>query len=109
MKALLLLVQIAEKKGEKKRLKALYEKVCALAPDNEIVLYNLAVLEYEAENREKSLSYFEAYLKKHPKDVETLRFLFDLYKKEKRKIPLLPQPELFLSECQGPGPLPLYF
>ena len=85
MKALLLLVQIAEKKGDKKRLKDLYEKVYTLAPDNEIVLYNLAVLEYEAENRGKSLSLFEAYSKNHPKDVETLRFLFDLYKKEKKE------------------------
>jgi len=85
MKALLLLVQIAEKKGDKKRLKDLYEKVYTLAPDNEIVLYNLAVLEYEAENRGKSLSLLEAYSKNHPKDVETLRFLFDLYKKEKKE------------------------
>jgi len=85
LKALLLLVQIADKKGDKKRLRELYEKVYALAPDNEIVLYNLAVLEYEAGNREMSLSHFEAYLKNHPKDAETLRFLFDLYKKEKKE------------------------
>jgi tetratricopeptide (TPR) repeat protein len=85
LRALLLLVQIADKKGDKKRLKELYEKVYALAPDNEIVLYNLAVLDYEAGNWAKSLSYFETYLKKHPKDAETLRFLFDLYKKEKKE------------------------
>jgi tetratricopeptide (TPR) repeat protein len=84
LRALLLLVQIADKKGDKKRLKDLYEKVYALAPDNEIVLYNLAVLEYEAGNSGKSISYFETYLKNHPKDAETLRFLFDLYKKEKK-------------------------
>jgi tetratricopeptide (TPR) repeat protein len=85
LRALLLLVQIAEKKGDKKRLKELYEKVYALAPDNEIVLYNLAVLDYEAGNWGKSFAYFETYLKNHPKDVETLRFLFDLYKKEKKE------------------------
>ncbi len=85
LRALLLLVQIADKKGDKKRLKELYEKVYALAPDNEIVLYNLGILEYEAGNWGKSLSYFETYLKNHPKDVETLRFLFDLYKKEKKE------------------------
>ena len=85
LRALLLLVQIADKKGDKKRLKELYEKVYALAPDNEIVLYNLAILEYETGNWGKSLSYFETYLKNHPKDEETLRFLFDLYKKEKKE------------------------
>ena len=85
LRALLLLVQIADKKGDKKRLKDLYEKVYALAPDNEIVLYNLAVLEYEAGNWGKSLSTFETYVKNHPKDVETLRFLFDLYKREKKE------------------------
>jgi tetratricopeptide (TPR) repeat protein len=84
LRALLLLVQIADKKGDKKRLKDLYEKVYALAPDNEIVLYNLAVLEYEAGNSGKSISHFETYLKNHPKDAETLGFLFDLYKKEKK-------------------------
>jgi len=85
LRALLLLVQIADKKGDKKRLKDLYERAHVLLPENETVLYNLAALEYEAGNWGKSLSYFETYSKNHPKDVETLRFLFDLYKKEKKE------------------------
>ena len=110
LRALLLLVQIADKKGDKKRLKDLYEKVHALAPDNEVVLYNLAVLEYEAGNWGKSLSYFEAYLKNHPKDVETLRFLFDLYKKEKKEDSAFATAKGLLSLNAGdPAPYPFVF
>jgi predicted Zn-dependent protease len=110
LRALLLLVQIADKKGDKKRLKELYEKVYALAPDNEIVLYNLAVLEYETGNWGKSLSYFETYLKYHPTDVETLRFLFDLYKKEKKEESAFTAARALLSLNAGDAaPYPFVF
>jgi tetratricopeptide (TPR) repeat protein len=110
LRALLLLVQIADKKGDKKRLKDLYEKVYALAPDNEIVLYNLAVLEYEAGNWGKSLSYFETYMKNHPKDVETLRFLFDLYKREKKEDSAFAAAKTLLSMNAGdPALYPFVF
>jgi tetratricopeptide (TPR) repeat protein len=110
LRALLLLVQIADKKGDKKRLKDLYEKVYALAPDNEIVLYNLAVLEYEAGNWGKSLSHFETYLKNHPKDVETLRFIFDLYKKEKKEDSAFATAKVLLSLNAGDSaPYPFVF
>jgi tetratricopeptide (TPR) repeat protein len=85
LKALMLLVQIADKRGDKKMLKDLYERANALLPDNEIVLYNLAVLEYEAGEWAKSLSHFENYLKNHPREAEPLRFLFDLYRKVKKE------------------------
>lgn len=110
LKALLLLVQIADKKGDKKRLRELYEKVYALAPDNEIVLYNLAVLEYEAGNWGKSTSYFEVYLKNHPKDAATLRFLFDLYKKEKKEDSAFATAKSLISLNAGdPAPYPFVF
>jgi tetratricopeptide (TPR) repeat protein len=110
LRTLLLLVQIADKKGDKKRLKELYEKVYALAPDNEIVLYNLGILDYEAGNWPKSTSYFEAYLKNHPKDVETLRFLLDLYKKEKKEDSAFAAARALLSLNAGdPAPYPFVF
>jgi tetratricopeptide (TPR) repeat protein len=110
LRALLLLVQIADKKGDKKRLKDLYEKVYALAPENEIVLYNLAVLEYEEGNRAKSLSHFEAYLKNHPKDAETLRFLFDLYKQEKKEDFAFATAKVLLSlDAADQAPYPFVF
>jgi len=110
LKALLLLVQIADKKGDKKRLKELYEKVYVLSPDNEIVLYNLAVLEYEAGSWGKSLSHFETYLENHPRDVETLRFLFDLYKKEKKEDSAFATARTLLSLNAGePAPYPFVF
>ena len=110
LRALLLLVQIADKKGDKKLLKDLYVKVYALAPDNETVLYNLAALEYEAGNWGKSLAYFETYLKNHPKDVETLRFLFDLYKREKKEDTAFGTAKVLLSLNAGdPAPYPFVF
>jgi len=110
LRALLLLVQIADKKGDKKLLKDLYVKVYALAPDNETVLYNLAALEYEAGNWGKSLAYFETYLKNHPKDVETLRFLFDLYKREKKEDTAFATAKALLSLNAGdPAPYPFVF
>jgi tetratricopeptide (TPR) repeat protein len=110
LRALLLLVQIADKKGDKKRLKELYEKVYALAPDNEIVLYNLGILEYEAGNWPKSISYFETYLKNHSKDVETLRFLLDLYKKDKKEDSAFAAARALLSLNAGdPAPYPFVF
>jgi tetratricopeptide (TPR) repeat protein len=110
LRALLLLVQIADKKGDKKRLKELYEKVYVLAPDNEIVLYNLGILEYEAGNWPKSISYFETYLKNHSKDVETLRFLLDLYKKDKKEDSAFAAARALLSLNAGdPAPYPFVF
>ena len=110
LRALLLLVQIADKKGDKKRLKELYEKVYVLTPDNEIVLYNLAILEYEAANWAKSLSYFETCLKTHPKDIETLGFLFDLYKKEKKEDSAFETARVLLSlNAADPAPYPFVF
>ncbi len=110
LRALLLLVQIADKKGDKKRLKELYEKVYALTPGNEIVLYNLAVLEYETGNWARSLSYFEIYVKQHPQDLETLRFLFDLYRKEKKQDSAFATARTLLSLNPGDiAPYPFVF
>jgi tetratricopeptide (TPR) repeat protein len=110
LRAVLLLVQIAEKKEDKKRLKDLYEKVYALAPDNEIVLYNLAVIEYEAGDWGKSLFHFEIYVKNHPKDAETIRFLFELYKREKKEDAAFATAKVLLSLNAGdPAPYPFVF
>jgi len=85
MKALLLMINLLEKKGDKKKLKETYEKVHAIEPKNETVIYNLGVLEYEAGNLAKSALYFERYLKSHPQDTEIHKLLFDIYKREKRE------------------------
>jgi tetratricopeptide (TPR) repeat protein len=110
LRALMLLVQIADKRGDKKMLKDLYERANVLLPDNEIVLYNLAVLEYEAGDWAKSLSHFENYLKNHPKDSETLRFLFDLYRKVKKEDSAFATAKALLSLNAGdPAPYPFVF
>jgi hypothetical protein len=88
----LLLVQIADKKGDKKGLKELYEKVYALAPDNETVLYNLAV-EYEMGTEERAF-HFETYLKNHPKDVKPFASSSICTRRRKKKSPPLRLPGL---------------
>jgi tetratricopeptide (TPR) repeat protein len=110
LRALMLLIQIADKRGDKKMLKDLYERANVLLPDNEVVLYNLAVLEYEAGDWAKSLIHFENYLKNHPKDAETLRFLFDLYRKVKREDSAFATAKALLSLNAGdPAPYPFVF
>jgi tetratricopeptide (TPR) repeat protein len=110
LRALMLLIQIADKRGDKKMLKDLYEKANVLLPDNEVVLYNLAVLEYEAGDWAKSLTHFENYLKNHPKDAETLRFLFDLYRKVKKEDSAFATAKALLSLNAGdPAPYPFVF
>lgn len=82
LQALLLMVRILEARGDKEGLKRTYRKIFAHEPNNETVIYNLAVLEYETGQLDKSLSYLETYVKSHPKDPEIHAFLLDIYKKE---------------------------
>ena len=110
LRALMLLIQIADKRGDKKMLKDLYERANVLLPDNEVIVYNLAVLEYETGDWAKSLSHFENYLKNHPKDAETLRFLFDLYRKVKKEDSAFATAKALLSLNAGdPAPYPFVF
>jgi tetratricopeptide (TPR) repeat protein len=84
VKALVLMSNILEKQGDKKRLKETYEKLLLLDPNSETLIYNLGVLEYETGDYPKSTSYFDRYVKLHPQEVSPHRYLFDIYKKEKK-------------------------
>jgi tetratricopeptide (TPR) repeat protein len=85
VKALILTGNILEKRGDKKGLREVYEKLLSLDPKNETLIYNLGVLEYETGNFAKSLPYFEKYLKLHPQEAAVHRYLFDIYKREKKE------------------------
>ena len=85
MDALLLMITSLEKRGDKEALKRVYRKILGLDPDNETVIYNLAVLEYETGDLAESLSRFQRYAKSHPKDVEVRSFLFDIYRRQKQE------------------------
>jgi tetratricopeptide (TPR) repeat protein len=84
VKALVLMSHILEKQGDKKRLKETYEKLLILDPHSETLIYNLGVLEYETADYPKSIPYFERYVKLHPQEVPPHRYLFDIYKKQKK-------------------------
>jgi len=83
--ALILMSVIKDKKGDKKGLVDTYKKILAIQPDNQNVLYNLGVLEYEKGDFDRSRDYFLRYLKKHPRDKDVHRLIFDIYRKQKDK------------------------
>ena len=87
VRALLLSIKIMEKRGDKKTLKKLYKNLVPLDPNNETIIYNLGVLEYETGQFEQSRPYFERLGSYHKKDSEIHGFLFDIYQKtEKRSL-----------------------
>jgi tetratricopeptide (TPR) repeat protein len=81
LEALLIMMKVAERKDRKSELKKIYEKIHALDPKNETIVYNLGVLEYEDGRYEKSLPYFKQYLKSHPNESNLREILFDIYKR----------------------------
>jgi tetratricopeptide (TPR) repeat protein len=83
LEALLLRIRIQEKKGDKKGQKETYYQILDFDKNNETVIYNLGVLEYETGRLPESLSQFKRYLKSHPKDAVAHAFVFDIYRKQK--------------------------
>ncbi|MFH1349769.1 MAG: tetratricopeptide repeat protein [Pseudomonadota bacterium] len=84
IEALLLMIKVAEKKGDKDALKGIYKKILSHDPKNETIIHNLGVLEYETGLPSESLPYFEKLVKLHPNDIKIHEFLFNLYKKLKK-------------------------
>lgn len=84
VEALLLMIQIAEARKDKRSLIEAYQKIHAIQPGNETIIYNLGVLEYETGDLAKSLDYFKKLAAVHPEDVELHTFLFDIYKRQKK-------------------------
>lgn len=82
LEALLLMAQILEKREDKQELRSIYEKILSVDPENDVVKYNLAALEYGEGNLDASLNHFKSYLKEHPEDVAVHRILFDIYRKQ---------------------------
>ena len=81
LRALLLMISIMEKTGDKEQLKVFYKKALAQDPDNATLIYNLGILHYETGDLKLSRPYFEKYSKLFPKDKDVQSFLFDIYKK----------------------------
>ncbi len=84
LEALLLRINIQEKKGDKKGQKETYTKILSFDKDNKTVIYNLAVLEYETGNYSNSLSQFKTYLKSNSTDAVAHAFVYDIYRKQKK-------------------------
>jgi protein O-GlcNAc transferase len=84
MDAWLLMMSIAEKNGDKTLLKTTYEKILTINPQNDTVIYNLGVMEYDAGNLDKALPYFEKYIKSSPDDAMAQSFLYEIYKAQKK-------------------------
>jgi tetratricopeptide (TPR) repeat protein len=85
LEALLLRINIQEKKGDKKGQKETYSQILSFDKNNTTIIYNLAVLEYETGDYSKSLSHFQTYLKSNSKDAVAHAFVFDIYRKQKKE------------------------
>jgi tetratricopeptide (TPR) repeat protein len=77
LEAMLLLADVFDRTGDRERLRETYRKMLPLAPDNEVLVYNLAVLEYEAGKYADSEGHLERYLKSRPDDMNARELLFD--------------------------------
>ncbi len=84
LKALLLLSNIEEKKGDSEALRQTYERILSVNPKNTTVLFNLAVLEAEKGDIKKGTSYFKKLIKINPKDIQAREALFALYQRQKQ-------------------------
>lgn len=81
--ALILKAKVLDKKGDKRGLLNIYKRILNIEPENKIILYNLAVLEYELNNMDKALSYLKRYIEKEPKDKDAHELLFQIYRAKK--------------------------
>lgn len=81
LEAMLMLANVLDRLGKKERLKELYRTMLPLAPKNDTLVHNLAVLEYESEEYASSAKHLETYLRANPEDVEAREVLFDAYVK----------------------------
>jgi tetratricopeptide (TPR) repeat protein len=81
-KALLHLVAILEKSNDKAALKTYYQKLAALQPKNKLVHFNLGVLCHEGKNWPEATKAFEAVAGLDGKDIDSRKYLLDLYRKQ---------------------------
>ena len=74
--AMLLLVNVLDRRGDREGLKPLYRRILEQAPGNLTVAYNLAVLEYETGEHTQSAARLRDILTSNPGDEEALELLF---------------------------------
>ncbi len=79
LEAMLLLADVFDRLGNRNKLKDIYLKMLPLAPENEILVYNLAVLQYEAGEYAESARHLENYLDAVKDDINARELLFDIY------------------------------
>ncbi len=79
LEAMLLLADVYDQRGERNKLKELYGEMLPLAPENEILIYNLAVLEYEAGDYADSALHLSRYLDLRPDDINARELLLDSF------------------------------
>jgi tetratricopeptide (TPR) repeat protein len=78
LEALTIYANILEKEGDKKALRAAYERILAHDNKNTTILFNLGVLEAEEGNATKSIAHLQNLLTINPKDIEAREALFDV-------------------------------
>ncbi len=79
LEAMALLADVFDRLGDRNKLKDLYRKMLPLAPENEILVYNLAVLEYEAGEYAQSAGHLKKYLDARQDDISAWELLLDIH------------------------------
>ncbi|MEW6266481.1 MAG: tetratricopeptide repeat protein [Thermodesulfobacteriota bacterium] len=82
--ARLRLIQLLQEKGDKAQLAVHYEYLVKKDPTNKILLYNLGVLYYEANDLEKSGRMMAEVVKLDRDDLDAHQYLFTIYQKQGR-------------------------
>ncbi len=80
--ALLMLAKVFEGMKALDRLAEIYKRLCQIEPQDDIFLYNLAVVEYERGNLDQALRLLGNYLEMHGEDEAARRILLDIYRKK---------------------------
>lgn len=106
--ALFLKAKILDKRGNKKELVEVYREILKIQPENETVLFNLAVLEYELQDIDSALVYITRYIKKRPNDKDAHELLFQIYRAKKMDSLAYKEAKI-LTELSPRSTYPYYF
>ncbi|PIV99171.1 MAG: hypothetical protein COW41_08610, partial [Deltaproteobacteria bacterium CG17_big_fil_post_rev_8_21_14_2_50_51_6] len=95
--ALMTLARALEGLKENERLLDTYRKLLDIDPSDEVVIYNLAALEYEMGSLDDALSHLKRYEEFHPRDESLHRIIFEIYKSKNAYEEAAREAELLIS------------
>jgi tetratricopeptide (TPR) repeat protein len=95
--ALVMLARALDGMKDMERLAAVYYRILEKEPANEIVLYNLAVAEYEMGRFDNAMSNLNKYVGMNPGDESAHRVIFDIHRKRNDTYSAAKEAEILIS------------